>query len=30
VAEAMVRVAKSVPPGVNVFESDRIVALAAA
>jgi uncharacterized protein YbjT (DUF2867 family) len=30
VAKAMVRVAKLVPPGVNVFESDRIVALAAA
>ena len=30
VAEAMVRVAKLAPPGVNVFESDRIIALAAA
>jgi uncharacterized protein YbjT (DUF2867 family) len=30
VAEAMVRIAKLAPPGVNVFESDRIVALAAA
>ena len=30
VAEAMVRVAKIAPPGVNIFESDRIVALAAA
>jgi len=30
VAEAMVRVAKLAPAGVNVFESDRIVALAAA
>jgi uncharacterized protein YbjT (DUF2867 family) len=30
VAKAMVRVAKLAPPGVNVFESDRIVALAVA
>lgn len=28
VAEAMVRVALARPPGLNVFESDRIVAIA--